>query len=151
MSACAARRSRPAEVALAIVLADPPSADDHAAIVRPLVAFNTAAFGPSGYHPLALLLRDEAGATAGGLWARASFGWLYVELLVVPEAERGRGLGAELMRRAEAEARRLGCRGLWVDCFGPMRGFYEKLGYAAFGTIPDHPEGVERVFLKKPL
>ncbi len=151
MSACAARRSRPAEVALEIVLADPPSADDHAAIVRPLVAFNTAAFGPSGHRTLALLLRDESGGTAGGLWARANFGWLYVEMLVVPEAQRGRGLGARLMRRAETEARRLGCRGVWVDCFAPMRGFYEKLGYAAFGTIPDHPEGVERVFLRKPL
>lgn len=135
-----------------IVLVDPPTQPDRDAIVRPLVAFNTETFGPSGHHPIALLLREPGSdETLGGLWAKAAFGWLYVELLVVPEAARGRGLGGALMSRAEEEALRLGCRGVWVDCFGPMRGFYEKAGYAAFGTIPDHPDGVDRVFLVKRL
>ncbi len=139
-------------MAFDVVLADPPSHADRDAIVRPLVAFNDAAFGPSGFHPFALTLRDrESGEAVGGLWARASFGWLYVELLVVPERARGAGLGAELMRRAEAEARRLGCRGVWVDCFTPALGFYEKAGYEPFGRLPDHPEGVERIFLRKSL
>ncbi|MFC7053854.1 GNAT family N-acetyltransferase [Hansschlegelia quercus] len=133
-----------------ILVVDPPSQSDRDAIVRPLVAFNEATVGPSGFRQIAILLRD-AGETQGGLWAKASFGWLYVELLVVPEEARGQGLGAKLMARAEDEARKLGCRGLWVDCFTPMRGFYEKLGYEAFGAIPDHPEGVERVFLRKTL
>lgn len=134
-----------------IVLAEDPAAADRDAIVRPLVAFNAETFGPSGYRQIALLLRDATGGTAGGLWAKASFGWLYVELLVVPEAARGQGMGAALMARAEEEARRLGCRGVWVDCFMPLRGFYERAGYVAFGAIPDHPEGVERVFLRKTL
>ncbi|HEY0292817.1 MAG TPA: GNAT family N-acetyltransferase [Hansschlegelia sp.] len=139
-------------MALEIVLADPPAQEDRDAIVRPLVAFNSESFGPSGFRQIALLLRDpRTGESVGGLWAKASFGWLYVELLVVPEGARRGGLGSALMLRAEDEARRLGCRGLWVDCFGPMRGFYEKAGYEAFGAIPDHPVGVERVFLRKAL
>jgi GNAT superfamily N-acetyltransferase len=133
-----------------IVVVDPPSQSDRDAIVRPLVVFNEATIGPSGFRQIAILLRD-GGETRGGLWAKASFGWLYVELLVVPEAARGEGLGAGMMARAEDEARKLGCRGVWVDCFGPMRGFYEKQGYEAFGAIPDHPMGIERVFLRKTL
>ena len=29
------------------------------------------------------------------------------------------------------------------------RGFYERLGYAAFGLIEDYPPGHSRIFLKK--
>lgn len=136
---------------LDLVLVEEPTDADRLALVRPLVAFNETIVGPSGYRQIALLLRDDAGATVGGLWAKASFGWLYVELLVVPASSRGGGLGSRLMARAEQEARRLGCRGVWVDCFAPLRGFYETAGYAAFGEIPDHPEGTARVFLRKTL
>ena len=40
----------------------------------------------------------------GGLWGRTVYDWLFVELLFVPDALRGRGVGSELMQRAEDEA-----------------------------------------------
>jgi GNAT superfamily N-acetyltransferase len=75
-----------------------------------------------------------------------------VELLFVPKEYRGAGLGTELMRLAEEEARRRGCRGAWLDTFSfQARGFYERLGYSVFGTIGDHPPGHSRFFMKKAL
>ena len=135
-----------------IVVPEAPSQDDRAAILRGLVAFNDATYGPADTRPLAVLLKDEGGATVGGLWGRTSYGWLFIELLFVPEALRGRGAGADLIARAEEIARARGCRNAWIDCFGEQnRRFYEKRGFEPFGSIPDHPEGVTRTFLKKAL
>lgn len=137
---------------LRVELVEEPAPEDRQAILKPLVAFNDATFGQSDIRPLAALLRDESGATIGGLWGRTSYGWLFVELLFVPEAMRGRGLGADLLAQVEEAARSRGCRNGWIDCFGePNRRFYEGRGFAVFGSIPDHPEGVARYFLKKAL
>lgn len=75
---------------------------------------------------------------------------MYVELLAVPDALRGEGAGAALMKKAEALAVERGCVGAWLDTFAfQARGFYEKLGYAVFGEITDHPRQSARYFLSK--
>lgn len=121
------------------------------AIAAPLLAFNEALAGPSGHQALALTVRDADGAVCGGLWGSTAHGWLYTQMLVVPEQARGRGLGRRLMHTAEAEARRRGCAHAWVDTqFGAV-GFYEHLGYSVFGRLPDFPRGFDRSFLRKAL
>lgn len=134
-----------------IVLDEAPDPAARDAILRPLIASNVARAGPHGLHALALLIKDPHTAEVlGGLWGRTSYGWLFVELLFVPESLRGSGLGASLMRRAEAEAVRRGCLGAWLDTFSfQARGLYERLGYAVFGTIEDHPPGHRRHFMQK--
>ncbi|MFT8246349.1 GNAT family N-acetyltransferase [Roseomonas sp. BN140053] len=136
-----------------LVLTDAPEASAREAILRPLVAFNEAQIGPSDGRPLALLLREPAGgAVTGGLWGRTSWGWLFIELLAVPEHLRHQRLGSELMRQAEAEAARRGCIGVRLDTFSfQALGFYQKLGYAVFGQLDDHPPGHSRYFLSKRL
>ncbi|EZP52514.1 MULTISPECIES: GNAT family N-acetyltransferase [Sphingomonas] len=127
-----------------------PGDREREAILAPLVAFNDAAVGPTERHPVAIVLRDEAGAIVGGLWGMASYRWLFVQYLVVPSTMRGQGLGRQLMAAAEAEARRLDCVGLWLDTFSfQARGFYEKLGYRCFGQIDDYPPDEARFFLSK--
>jgi ribosomal protein S18 acetylase RimI-like enzyme len=70
----------------------------------------------------------------------------------VPEAQRGAGIGRELMRRAEAEAVERGCLGAWLDTFSfQAPGFYERLGYSIFGRIDDYPPGHSRFFMRKSL
>jgi len=121
------------------------------AIQAPLAAYNDAIGGPSGHRPLALAVRDEHGDVAGGLWGHTAYGWLYTQLLAVPEAARGRGLGRALMLAAEAEARERGCAHAWVDTIFGARGFYERLGYSVFGELAEHPAGFTRSFLQKAL
>ena len=56
------------------------------------------------------------------------------------------------MRRAEDEARRRGCRGIWLDSFTfQAPGFYQRLGYEIFGALDDYPPGDKRCFLRKRL
>ena len=122
------------------------------AIARPLIAYNADRTGIADYRPLAVIVRDEGGAVVGGLWGRTAYGWLYVELLVVPESLRGRRIGTELMGRAEAEAAGRGCRAAWLDTFSfQARGFYEKLGYTVYGTLEGMPAGGARYYLSKKL
>lgn len=127
-----------------------PTLDDRAAILAPLAAFNRAQVPETVREQVAILLKDEAGATTGGLWATVAFDWLVIELLVVPEALRGRDLGTSILARAEEIGRAKGCVGAWLDTFSfQARGFYEKQGYAVVGEIPDHPVGGARYFLSK--
>jgi GNAT superfamily N-acetyltransferase len=121
-------------------------------IRRPLLDYNAQRTGISDFRPLAATLRDADGRILGGLVGRTAFGWLFVELLVVPEALRGQGIGKDLMLRAEAEAVRRGCHSAWLDTFEfRAREFYEKLGYQVFGELEDYPEGFSRYFMKKVL
>ena len=133
-----------------LTLVDNPDMSLRDAIVRPLIAFNAQQTGIDDFCLLALTITDDAGAVVGGLWARTAMGWLFVELLFVPEALRGQGIGRELLRRAEAEAVARGCHHVWLDTFEfQARGFYEKLGYTVFGTLEGHPVGGRRFFLEK--
>ena len=123
----------------------------HKAVLDSLIAFNDAKVGESGYRPLALAIEDERGQTIGGLSGATAYGWLFVELLFVPEPLRGRGLGTDLIRRAEAEAVARGCHSVWLDTFEfQARGFYERLGYTCFGELENYPAG-SRFFMSKRL
>ena len=70
-----------------------------------------------------------------------------VQKVLVFHAARGRGIGAALMTRVEAEARVHGRTLLFLDTsVGPAGAvkFYERLGYALAGGIPDYaanPDG----------
>jgi GNAT superfamily N-acetyltransferase len=131
---------------------DTPDASARETIAAGLGDFNTSQAGPGDWRALAVLIEDESGATVGGLWGKTSYGWLFTELLFVPEAQRGNGLGGRILAGAEAEARRRGCRGAWLDTFEfQARGFYERQGYAVFGQLDDYPPGFARYFLKKAL
>lgn len=130
------------------------AADDEIrnAVLAPLVEYDASAAGPSHGRPIAVLVKDHAGAIVGGLWGHSGYGWLFTQLLVVPAALRGRGLGTEIMRLAEHEAVQRGCCNAWLDTFEfQARGFYERLGYACFGELPQYPVGFSRYFMKKVL
>lgn len=136
---------------LDLELVTQPSDEDYNAIRQPLIDYNASKVdGPWG--PLAIMLRDEAGTVRGGLWASYSYDWLFVELLVVPEAFRGQGLGARMLQQAEGWARERGCVGVWLDTFSfQAPGFYEKQGYTVFGVLDQYPGQTQRFFLRKML
>lgn len=100
---------------------------------------------------LTIPLRNAAGVIEGGLIGISYYDWLIVEMLFVPPALRGHGIGAQLMRAAEAVAAERGCRGVWLDTGSPdAHQFYRRLGYQVFATLPDHPRGHPRHFLTRP-
>jgi GNAT superfamily N-acetyltransferase len=133
-----------------ISLEEHPSEDDANAVVNGLVGYNDTQVGPSGGRRLVLLLRDGDGTIRGGLLGYTHWTWLFVSHLWVHDSLRGRGLGRELLIRAEAEAAARGCRNAHLDTYSfQARGFYESLGYEVFGTLNDYPPGHSRYFLQK--
>jgi len=117
------------------------------------VAFNGPFIGPHGYKPLRLMVfRDGEDAPAGGIHGHCYAAWLHVVMFYLPEDLRRGGLGAQLLRRAEEEARARGCVGVYLDTLSfQARPFYEKQGYTLFGTLPDNPPGHSRYFMMKRL
>jgi GNAT superfamily N-acetyltransferase len=135
-----------------IRLTDVPDEVTRRAILDGLVAYNRAQTGREGPRPLILALEDAARQVVGGLWGRTVYDWLFVELLFVPESLRGRGVGTDLLQRAEREAVARGCHSAWLDTFEfQARGFYERLGYTCFGELANYPAGAARYFMKKAL
>lgn len=137
---------------LRILPIEHPEPSHRDAILSPLLAHGIAQGHTAHAEPLVLLLRDEEGREAGGLWGKTVYDWLYVELLAVAEPLRGRGSGAALLREAERIAAERGCVGAWLNTYAfQARGFYERQGYRLFGELADHPRGSARYFLMKRL
>ena len=130
--------------------------DDAAPLERSLFQalehYNRSHVGPSGYRPLGVAAGQGDSPTDAGLWAHTANDWLVIELLYVPDALRGRGVGRRLVSLAEQEAIARGCHSAWLDTFAfQARGFYESLGYTVFGTLDDYPAGTARYFMQRRL
>lgn len=83
----------------------------------------------------------------GSIYAR----WLFVADLWVHADLRRRGIGSELLARAERRAIELGCHSAWLDTFSfQAPEFYPRFGYEVFGII-DLPPDHKRFFLYKQL
>ncbi|HYM03070.1 MAG TPA: GNAT family N-acetyltransferase [Stellaceae bacterium] len=134
-----------------ILLTAAPEDADRAIILNGLVAHGAARAGAPDNKPLAVLVKNDRGETIGGLWGRTTWRWLFIELLWLPESLRGKGLGVDLIRRAEAEAIARGCVGAWLDSFDFQAGarYYTRLGYRVFGRIENYPPGHGRSYLQK--
>lgn len=132
---------------------DVPNPESKQVILDLLIAHNALRTGLNDYRQLAIeITDDQTGKVIGGLWGRTALGWLFTEMLFVPEPLRGQGVGKSLILQAEQEAVVRGCHSAWLDTFSfQARGFYERLGYTCFGELPDYPAGFERFFMKKTL
>ena len=78
--------------------------------------------------------------------------WLEIGTLWVNGDHRGRGIGRELVGRAEEEARRRGCLHARLST-SPFQapGFYEKMGYVLYGRLEDCPPGDTSLYYRKDL
>jgi GNAT superfamily N-acetyltransferase len=131
---------------------DAPASGTFEAIFHALDGCSELRIGPALQRLLVIPIRDDAGAVAGGLWGHTQFRWLHVEMLLVPEAMRGLGIGSALMAVAEREARNRLCVGVLVDTFSfQATSFYEKLGFKRFGALDNFPPGYQRLYFSKPL
>ncbi len=121
-------------------------------IVTQLIQHNHEMAGPSNYRALTVLIEDAKKEIIGGLYGRTAYGWLFTELLIIPEPLRGQGIGTQLIQMAEQEAYDRGCHAAWLDTFEfQAKLFYEKLGYEVFGELPNFPGDFSRFFMKKLL
>jgi GNAT superfamily N-acetyltransferase len=133
-------------------LTDTPMPEAEAVIEAGLSAYNEAQAGYVDARALTVLVRPPGGAVVGGLVGRTTLGLLFVDLIFLPEAARGHGLGGRVMAMAEDEARRRGCTAatLYTITF-QAPDFYARRGYRELGRIECAPPGATRVCMAKPL
>jgi GNAT superfamily N-acetyltransferase len=109
--------------------------------------------GYTDWRPIAVVVSDnDTGNVLGGLIGRTSLGVLFIDVVYLPDTVRGQGIGRDMIRMAEDEARARGCRKavLYTITF-QAPGFYERLGWQEFGRIDCDPPGHARVFMHKDL
>ncbi|CAD5351176.1 TPA: GNAT family N-acetyltransferase [Enterobacter cancerogenus] len=102
---------------------------------------------------IGVYVRDDKGVMLGGLIGVRKGDWLNIEYLWVSDAVRGSGVGSQLIKTAEDEARRKGCTHALVDTVSfQARPFYEKQGYQLQLSLQDYPyPGMQRHYLTKAL
>jgi GNAT superfamily N-acetyltransferase len=121
-------------------------------LLQRLQEWNFSIVGRFEFEPLRLAINDQAGEVAAGLLADTGLGWLFINVLWVPEHLRGQGMGRALVDAAHTQARQRGCHSALVDTMDwQARPFYEKLGYHCFGTLDDFPIGHQRFFMQRRL
>lgn len=136
-----------------VTVTDAPDPQAHAVIEAGLRRFNTGQSGIDDSRLLDVIARDpQTQRVVGGLTGRTSLGLLFIDLFFLPEDLRGQGLGGRMLRLAEDEARRRGCRAavLYTISF-QAPGFYEGHGYRVFGEVGCDPPGTSRIFMTKAL
>ncbi|GAA1274381.1 hypothetical protein GCM10009665_72350 [Kitasatospora nipponensis] len=138
---------------IGLTVTDAPQPSEVSLISDALDRFNVDATAIDDRRPLAVLVRDSStGGVIGGLTGRTSLGLFFLDLFFLPRELRGGGLGAEILRRAEGEARARGCRTavLYTITF-QAPGFYAQHGWRRLGEVPCDPPGTGRVFMTKDL
>lgn len=125
----------------------------HKTIVAGLRAYNQPHLGTRRREKkVVLTARNEANDIIGGIVGYFSFDWLYVHLLWVDEAHRGKDVGSALIAAAEREARKRGAITIRLETWSfQAPGFYTKLGFREFGRLDDHPQGHTTFFFVKSL
>ncbi len=97
-----------------------------------------------------LRAQDAEGRFLGGLIGAHLQRWFFVKLLAVAPEARGRGIGAQLLARAEALARADGLVGIYLDTFefqAPR--FYLREGYREVGRLPKVGDAPQRIWFAK--
>jgi N-acetylglutamate synthase-like GNAT family acetyltransferase len=137
------------EPGLHVIWDDSPSVETRNNLVQKIDAFHHRTF-PSKFERFALLLQDDAACLKGGVSGMIYCDWLRVDGLWIDDGLRHRGMGTELMIRAENHAIARGCHSAWLTTF-QARGFYEAVGYELFGMLDDYPTGQKQYFMRKRL
>lgn len=102
--------------------------------------------------PIGVFLEDETGKKLAGLTGETFGNWLCIRFLFVSEQLRGQGIGSKLLKSAEAEAKRCGCKYAFVDTFSfQAPAFYIKHGYREVFVLENYPYTEKRHYYTKEL
>lgn len=117
-----------------------------------LYEFNSSTTGISDGRLFNASISNDDGEIVAGVHGHTWGDTCEISRLWVDESMRGRGIGTDLVRAVEEEAKRRGCRQVVLSTHSfqaPI--FYEGLGYERLGTIPNYPRGFEQYIYVKSL
>src|SRR5215831_20287322 len=112
---------------LELVVESEPRPEDVLYLEDRIYEFNSAATGITDGAWLSILVRDEHDRIVAGICGNTWGGTCEIRQFWVEESRRHRGLGTELFRAAEREARRRGCTQIVLMTFSfQAPAFYGK-------------------------
>lgn len=125
---------------------------DESKVYEGLLEYNLARLEDKNPRQLGIFLRDDWENPVAGLTGMTHGNWLSIRYLWVSEPLRGQGTGSRLLKAAEDEALRRGCRYAFVDTFQfQAPAFYEKYGYRQVFALMDYPLTGKRFYYTKRL
>jgi GNAT superfamily N-acetyltransferase len=105
------------------------------------------------WTPLEFTAHDDNNNIIGGILGGIGY-WngLEINILWVDEAQRGKGIGKQLLQHIETVAREKGATVAMLDTFDfQAEGFYLKNGYEIIGEVNNFPNGHRRIYFSKRL
>ncbi|WP_154750160.1 N-acetyltransferase [Planomicrobium sp. YIM 101495] len=93
-------------------------------------------------QPINIIVSDNNKNWIGGLNADVYWGWMEINDFWFHESYRGKGIGGQLLDKAEKVAREKGAKKALLTTFEfQARSFYENKGYQVVGEVKDYPPG----------
>jgi GNAT superfamily N-acetyltransferase len=133
-------------------LTENPAEGDWDFIEEQISLFNIQTTGYDDYRPIAIFVRDDAGAIIAGLTAFTWGGTLRIQFVWVHENWRKQAYGKRLIAAAEQEAIARGCKQSVLDTHSfQAPEYYPKLGYTLCGVMDDNPVGYQQLVFQKRL
>ena len=101
--------------------------------------------------PLACFARHRGELVAGGS-GRTEFNRLFISFVWVAEVSRGQGIGTEIIKRMEVQAREVGCTSALIETLNDrVAQLYKRLGYNATATVTNYVGPFTRHIMIKTL
>ncbi|MFJ7732918.1 GNAT family N-acetyltransferase [Lysinibacillus sp. NPDC097231] len=106
-----------------------------------------------GYiRPLNLIVTDTQQQWIGGITAEVYWGWVEINKFWFSQEYRGKGIGGQLLAKAEDTAKQMGATKALLTTYDfQARTFYEARGYQVVGEIKDYPPGSSYYTMVKSL
>lgn len=102
--------------------------------------------------PIGIFYEDENKKKLAGLTGETFGNWLCIHYLFVDEHFRGKGLGSAILKAAENEAKKRGCKYSFADTFSfQAPEFYKKHGYNEVFRLDEYPYSGKRYYYTKAL
>ena len=135
-----------------LVISSEPTPDEVQYLEDQLYEFNAARTGIKDGEWLAIFVKEDDGGIVAGLCGNTWGGTAEIREFWVEETRRGQGLGAQLLRAVEKEARRRGCGQMLLMTFSfQAPALYARHGFEVVATVDDHPRGHTNLLLRKRL
>jgi ribosomal protein S18 acetylase RimI-like enzyme len=129
-----------------------PSQEEIAELCKGLETHAKQTIGKTSFEPFGFLVHDAQQNLIGGCTGVFMYGLLHIKLLWIDDSIRNKGLGTELMSKAESYAREHNCRSILVETFDWQgKDFYEKLGYEVAFSYDGFDDGYQFYFFRKNL
>lgn len=128
-----------------------PTEADNTVVREGIIAFNADIVGERD-KPFSIFLKNEVGKVFGGIQAFLDSESVYIDVLWVERSLQKQGYGTQLLKAAEQEALKKGCKFSTVDTWDfQAEEFYLKNDYERIGELKNYWHNHSKIFLRKNL